>query len=223
LKWMRKVSWKGQVPRDSLKTATRNSLGAISALFLIRDEAASDVMAHMVPIGSEAITNVTANPTEDRELLQEAIARSAEFTEDRIAALNWEQMQELVSEILKAMGYRTRIAAKGSDRGVDVFASPDGLGLQEPRIFVEVKHRPGTQISADMIRSFIGGRQQGDRCLYVSTGGFSREARYEAERSSIPLTLITLPQLRELLVEHYEALSPIGTALVPLERIYWPT
>ncbi len=126
-----------------------------------------------------------------------------------------------MAEILKAMGYRTRVSQRGPDRGVDVFASPDGLGLQEPRIFVEVKHRPGTQIGAQDVRSFLGGRQPGDRCLYVSTGGFSKDSKYEAERSSIPITLVTLPQLRELLIEHYERMSPTGTALVPLERIYW--
>ena len=27
------------------------------------------------------------------------------------------------------------------------------------------------------VRSFLGGRKTGDRCLYVSTGGFTREAR----------------------------------------------
>jgi len=52
------------------------------------------------------------------------------------------------------------------------------------------------------IRSFLGG-QRGDRCLYVSTGGFSKDAKYEADRSTIPITLIDLPTLRELLVENY--------------------
>lgn len=38
-------------------------------------------------------------------------------------------------------------------------------------------HRPGTAIGAQELRAFIGGRQAGDRCLYVSTGGFTKEAR----------------------------------------------
>ena len=59
--------------------------------------------------------------------------------EDRIASLDWEQMQELVAEILEAMCFKTDVSPRGSDRGTDVFASPDGLGLNEPRIFVEVK------------------------------------------------------------------------------------
>jgi restriction system protein len=155
-------------------------------------------------------------------VVDDVATKSREFLEDRIARLDWRQMQELVAEILRAMGYRARVASDGPDRGVDIIASPDGLGLQEPRIFVEVKHRPGTQIGSDLVRSFIGGRRPGDRCLYVSTGGFSKDARYEAERASVPLTLITLPELRELLTEYYDRFSPSGAALIPLERVYWP-
>jgi restriction system protein len=56
----------------------------------------------------------------------------------------------------------------------------------------------------------------------VSTGGFTKEARYEADRAVVPLTLITLPRLRELLLQHYEQLDPAARALVPLQRLYWP-
>jgi restriction system protein len=109
--------------------------------------------------------------------------------------------------------------AAGPDRGVDVFASPDGLGLQEPRVFVEVKHRPRETIGAPAIRSFLGGRHTGDRCLYVATGKF---ARYEAERSQIPLTLVDLPELASLFLRHYETLDAETRDLVPLVHVYWP-
>ena len=56
----------------------------------------------------------------------------------------------------------------------------------------------------------------------MSTGGFTKDARYEAERSNVPLTLITLQRLRELLVQHYEGLDPVVRALVPLQKLYWP-
>ncbi len=91
-----------------------------------------------------------------------------------------------------------------------------------PRIFVEVKHRPNTQISAPDVRSFLGGRKTGDRCLYVSTGGFTKEARYEAERANVPLQLVDMPMLRVLLVEHYEQVDPETRRLVPLTKLYWP-
>ena len=97
-------------------------------------------------------------------------------------------MQELVAGILRAMGYKTLISSKGADRGKDIIASPDGFGFEHPRIVVEVKHRAG-QMGSEKIRSFTGGRHKDDRGLYVSTGGFSKDAKYEAERANIPIML----------------------------------
>ena len=125
--------------------------------------------------------------------------------------------------VLRAMGYQTDVAARGPDRGVDIFASPDGLGLEEPRIFVEVKHRPGSTMGGPEVRAFLGGRQAGDKCLYVSTGGFTKDAHYEADRANVPIKLVSLPRLRELLVQYYDQLEPEVQVMVPLRRIYWPT
>ena len=220
----REVAWSGQIARDSLKQSTRNSLGAISTLFSVRGEAAADVHANTVSLGSEPTS--PAGPIEDDsdrdELVENVESQAHELLEDRIASLDWEQMQELVAEILEAMGFKADVSPRGSDRGIDVFASPDGLGLNEPRIFVEVKHRLGTRMGADALRTFLGGRQPGDRCLYVSTGGFSKEARYEADRANVPIKLVDLPKLGELVVEHYESFSPGGIALLPLKKVFWP-
>ena len=131
-------------------------------------------------------------------------------------------MQELVAGTLRAMGYKTRVSPQGADRGKDIVASPDGLGLEQPRIVVEVKHRIG-QMSSPEIRSFLGGRHKDDRGLYVSTGGFTKDAKYEAERASIPLTLIDIDDLVELVVENYEKMDIETRALLPLTKIYWPS
>lgn len=222
----RRVEWAHEVPRDSLTTTTRNTLGSTLTIFKLNDEAAADVRAHVVPLGSNAAP--PPKPKEEEKNAQvlgtitaETFEKAEEFIEDQINELDWEDMQELVAGILRAMGYRTTVSAPGSDRGVDIFASPDGLGLQEPRVFVEVKHR-SKQIGTGEIRSFLGGRKKGDRCLYVSTGGFSREALYEADRADVPITLITLPRLRQLVVDFYEKLDAETRALVPLRRLYWP-
>lgn len=227
---VRAVKWTHQVLRDSLSVETRNSLGAIATLFRASQEASDELWAKAIRIGS-SIDSPPSMPAEQPSadelqtaetfLREEIVEKAEQFIEDRIASLDWQQMQELVAGILRAMGYHATVSADGSDRGVDIFASPDGLGLQEPRIFVEVKHRNGP-MGADELRAFLGGRRTGDRCLYVSTGGFTREARYEADRAVVPLTLITLPKLRELLLQHYEKLDPAARALVPLQRLYWP-
>lgn len=75
--------------------------------------------------------------------------------------------------------------------------------------------------SAD-IRSFLGGRHPEDRALYVSTGGFSRDALYEADRASIPTVLWTLDHIVRTLMEYYDATDSETKRLVPLKRLYWP-
>jgi len=72
------------------------------------------------------------------------------------------------------------------------------------------------------LRSFIGGLRQNDKGLYVSTGGFTKEARYEAERSTIPITLVDIDELVELLGQYYDNVDSETKALIPLIRLYWP-
>ncbi|MEJ2895378.1 restriction endonuclease [Bordetella avium] len=78
-------------------------------------------------------------------------------------------MQALAAGLLRAMGQKTK--AFGADRGKDILASPDGFGFQPPRIVIEVTHR--------------NGRHKNNRGLYVSTGGFTKAAQYDAERPSM--------------------------------------
>lgn len=227
LPYVRSVEWNRRVPRDALSVDTRNSLGAIQTIFRLSKEASSELRDVAVALDAPGETPIPLPKASDKEisieeLREEFAEKSVEFIEDAIAALNGYEMQDLVAGILRAMGYKTRVSPQGADRGVDVFASPDGLGLQEPRIFVEVKHRKGTSMGATELRAFMGGRQPGDRCLYVSTGGFTKEARYEADRSNIPLMLLALRDLAALLVEHYEAVDMDTRRLVPLKRLYWP-
>lgn len=223
----REVLWTNQIARDSLTQATRNSLGSTMSLFLVQDAPAAEVLSKLSPLGSDEGSEFPNSATSDADTeLTDTIGDREEeadqLIDDKLASLTWEEMQELVAELLRSLGFRAEVSAKGGDQGVDIFASPDGLGLHEPRIFVEVKHRPGSKIGADQVRAFLGGRHPGDRCLYVSTGGFSKEAVYEAARSSRPCTLIDLPKLRTQIKENYSRFTPEGMALLPLRRIYLP-
>lgn len=226
---VRRVKWTHQVPRDVLSTSTRNTLGSTLTLFRLSTDVESDLHAHQEPIGSltggvpsEAMLPIEGSVEDGESIREEMIDKADEFIEDAISRLDWSQMQELVAGILRSMGYRTKVSPAGGDRGIDIFASPDGLGLQEPRIFVEVKHRDTTPMNGEKVRALLGGRKAGDKCLYVSTGGFTKDARFEAERATVPTTLVNLQELRKLLVESYEVLDAETRALIPLKRLYWP-
>lgn len=218
---LRKVRWTGEVPRDALRVASRNSLGSTLTLFAVADDVWEElVTASRNPAVAE--THALDEKEELEETKNDTKLRAHELIKDKILRLDDGEMEELAASILRAMGFKTRISPKGPDRGVDVLASPDGLGLQEPRIKVEVKHRPNTSIGAPDIRSFLGGLRPGDRGLYVSTGGFTKEAKYEAERSNTPATLVDLDELARLVVSHYDNFDLEGRALIPLVKVYWP-
>lgn len=219
----RPVRWTTSVSRDHLSTSAKGKLGAILTLFKVASETAAELVDLSSGIGrnphpavdEDSSTIAAADPF--AELEDQAIER----IKDRILALGWEEMQELVAALLRALGYRTLVSPVGSDRGKDIIASKDGFGFERPRIVVEVKHRKGAMGSQE-IRSFLGGRHADDRGLYVSTGGFTKDALYEAERASTVTHLMTLDGLAEALVEQYDKLDERGKRLIPLMRLYWP-
>lgn len=212
----RRVRWVGETSRDDLRVKSRNSLGALSTIFAIAPDVAEDLWA---PETARAAPRRASDETDalDDALDMEGIANEA--IKDRLVALDWEEMQELVAGLLRAMGFKTKVSKKGPDRGKDITASPDGFGFRDPRIVVEVKHRRA-QMGAPDIRSFLGGRHPTEKGLYVSTGGFSRDAYYEAERANVPTTLMDSDDLVKAIQEHYHAFDMETKQLFPLKRLY---
>lgn len=226
---IRPVEWISEISRDSLSIHARNSLGSTLTVFRPSDDAEAELSKKKPVENEKGVAAATQDqvpvidaPIEDP--LANALENSKELIKDRLVKLSWQSMQELVAGILRAMGYKTKVSPEGGgDRGKDIVASPDSLGLEHPRIFVEVKHRKGAMGSAE-VRRFIGGRSAAhDRCVFVSTGGFTTEAKYEAERSSIPLTLVDNDELVDLILEYYDGCDAQTRALIPLRKIYWPS
>lgn len=216
----RAVKWKQTAQRDALTTSSKNSLGGIQTIFSISDEVVADLKS-----ASKSETSSQPDETEDDAADDDARAATydngIELIKDRVNQVGWEDMERLVAGLLKAMGYCARVTPKGPDGGRDVVASPDALGLESPRIVAEVKHRKGA-MGAPAVRSFIGGLRVGDRGLYVSTGGFTKEARYEADRATIPIRLLDLDSFVRHYVEVYDKADEETRSILPLTRIWWP-
>ena len=216
----RAVKWKQTAQRDALTTSSKNSLGGIQTIFSISDEVVADLK-------SASKSETSSQPDETEGDAADDDARAAtydngiELIKDRVNQVGWEDMERLVAGLLKAMGYCARVTPKGPDGGRDVVASPDALGLESPRIVAEVKHRKGA-MGAPAVRSFIGGLRAGDRGLYVSTGGFTKEARYEADRATIPIRLLDLDSFVRHYVEVYDKADEETRSILPLTRIWWP-
>jgi restriction system protein len=221
---IRSVKWHAEISRDHLSAGSKNSLGSTLTLF----DPGDTVLAEMRTLAAgdrpepQTPSDEDVEEEESEVIFHDTLSKAHEFIKDRILSISFDEMEALTAALLRAMGYKTRVTPKGPDQGRDVIASPDGLGFQAPRIIAEVKHRPKDSMGAEKIRAFIGGLRAGDRGLYVSTGGFTKEARYEAGRSNVPVTLVDPDYFADLVVEHYESFDAEGRTLVPLKKVYWP-
>ena len=226
----RAVKWGLERKRDELSVATKNTLGSILTLFQLPSSVETELWS-----GQKAKDVAIAEISESSELgttgsrpfdlsdvtFQQLEEQATERIADRVDRLNWSEMQDLVAGLLRAMGHIAEVSPAGPDRGRDIVASPDGMGFQEPRIVAEVKHRQG-RMGAPEIRKFLGGRKAHEKGLFVSTGGFTQEALYEAERASIPLTLLNSEQLIKFLLTHYSRLDEKTRQMLRLAPLYWP-
>jgi restriction system protein len=221
----RSVRWLHETSRESLSQGARNTLGSTVTIFRIPPEVTSELWQESKP-STVIDEGPNADPTTAQgaaPLTFEAVqALASEAIKDQIARLDWQQMQELVAGLLRSLGYKTVVSPPGSDRGRDIVASPDGFGFRDPRVVVEVKHRLTQRMGSQEIRSFLGGRQQGDKGLYVSTGGFTRDAYYEAERANIPLTLMDFEMLVESILDNYGSFDEATKQILPLTKVFWP-
>lgn len=157
-------------------------------------------------------------PPFDREVK----AKADELISDLISKIDPYEFQDLVAGLLQAIGLRTRVSAPGPDGAVDILAHPDAFGFQQPRIKVQVKHRR-SQAGADEVRSFMAIVDEGESGLYISTGGFTREALRQPARARRDITLLDRDQFIDLLLENYDKLDPRFKAMIPLSRVYIPT
>lgn len=226
-RYERPVAWLSTAPRDGLSDAARNSLGTIATLSRI-DKTVLDELTRAAgatagpdPCAAEDGAGDDGSAEDAAESRDVTAEEGVERIKDRILALEWNDMERLAAGLLRAMGYRTMLTDRGGDRGRDVIASPDGLGLSRPRIVVEVKHRR-QPADAPMLRSFTAGLRDSDTGLYISTGGYTKEARYEADRASVPVALLDLDRFARALIDHYERTDAETRAILPLVRIYWP-
>lgn len=130
--------------------------------------------------------------------------------------------QDLVADLLKAMGYHIAwVAPQGKDGGIDVIAHNDPLGTRPPRIKVQVK-RQLQKVDVTGLRSFMAVLGDDDVGLFVTTGGFTKDTWEEARKQERRrVTLIDLERFFGLWVEHYAKLDDAARRRFPLQPIYF--
>lgn len=171
-------------------------------------------------LSDEASEETTAKAA--RITLEEAEEQAWSEIDQYLRAINPYEFQEIVAALLRAMGYHVSwVAPPGRDGGIDILAASDPLGTKPPRIKVQVK-RQSQSVDVDGLRSFMALLGDGDVGIFVSIGGFTRNAADEARlQEKRKITLLNNEQLFDLWVEYYGKLRDEDRRRLPLKSVYF--
>lgn len=154
--------------------------------------------------------------------IDEMEQRAIEGLKTQVNSKNPYEFQELVAALLRGMGYYTPfVAPKGKDGGIDVMAYKDPLGTVSPRVKVQIKHRTGPA-SVQEVRQLMGLLQKdGDVGMFVSSGGFTLEAKTTARSASPHVELIDFDRFVALWQDFYPKLSDEDKSRLPLVPVWF--
>jgi restriction system protein len=161
-------------------------------------------------------------PVIRRAVYEQARSQARAEIEEHLESLDPYDFQQLVAELLMAMGYHVPyIAPQGRDGGIDLIAYKDPLGTVAPRIRVQVKHR-AQKMTVNAIRELVGVLQKNDDIgLIVSSGGFTSDAEREARFANRHIETMDLDRLVTLWEQHYDRVSESGKRLLPLTQVFF--
>jgi restriction system protein len=211
----RAVKWFRQIPITSVKQGALFELGAFLSFFQIKTYA--DLWAEL------AESSGSAPAAREDETVASVSAATQQSTRDFIRKqialeLKGHPFAHFVAELLRTMGYRTRVSSEGSDGGVDIVAHRDELGLEPPIIKVQVKSSEGN-IGGPDISQLIGNVGAAEYGLFVTLGGYSSQAKNKAAGR---IRLVDGEEVVDLVLAHYEEMDSRYKASIPLKQMYVP-
>ncbi|MEH7361244.1 restriction endonuclease [Priestia megaterium] len=226
----RRVKWiTKDMPRTSLNQDLLYSLGAFMTVCRIqRNDAETRIPAAVQSYLGKVSSPSPQAPTTIEESLDDksVVADLETLGKDQIRSFINQQfaghrLQDLVSAIFEVEGYATVVSPPGKGGGVDILAGKGLLGLEEPRICVQVK-ATSTPSGIDVVNSLLGvvasyGASYG---LIVSMGGFTQDARKKAKEQFFKVRLWDSNDLINATLRNYHKLNDDIQASLPLKQVW---
>ncbi len=172
------VTWLKEIPRTKIDQDLLYAFGAQLTISRPRSENAEKRMLKF--LGPELI-DYPGDDTDDGLYDLESIAND-QIKSIIISKFKGHPLADLVAAVLEAQGYVVETASEGADGGVDILAGSGSLGLQSPRLIVQVKSSE-SKTDVKVIRELKGliADYHADYGLVVSWGGFTDPALKEAK------------------------------------------
>ena len=224
----RAVDWaRPDVPRTMFGQDLLHSFGAFMTVCSVsRNDAArrvAAVFAGKPDPGPSTKKKGTPEPTPDPSTDEPDLAQSAH---DQIVAriqmrFAGHALARLVDAVLRADGWETKLSPAGPDGGVDVLGGRGPLGLDPPRLCVQVKSQQ-SPADVEVYRGLQGTMLtfKADQGLLVCWGGFKKSVLAEARQSHFVVRLWDSSDLVQAIYRNYERLPAEIQAELPLKQVW---
>ena len=126
----------------------------------------------------------------------------------------------LITALLTAEGFRCVESPPGPDGGIDVVAGRGPLGLDSPRLLVQVKS--GGQIGHPVVTQLQGvmSTHGADQGLLVAWGGLTKPAHDALKSQQLRIRVWEAADVVEAVLRSYERLSEDIRTKLPLKRVW---
>lgn len=224
------VDWKRtDVPRTAIRQDLLYSLGAFLTVCQIKRNDAAWRLQSALGTGTDPGARaeiVEAVDTADVPDSSETTFDIEQLARDQLQLHLAEQfaghrLAELVAAVLGAEGFFTEVAAPGPDGGIDVFAGRGPLGLDSPKLIVQVKSSPAP-VAATVVRELHGvlSTHGAEQALLVAWGGVNRVAQRELRNQFFRVRVWDADDLLDAVLRNYDRLDEEWRSELPLKRIW---
>lgn len=228
----REVDWiRPDVPRTAFEQDLLYSFGAFMTVCNIsRNDAERRVAAvaagKVDPGPAVAIDKPKASHGPPAAIEPEEVPDLAQTAHDQIVAhiqarFAGHALSSLVDAVLRADGWVTKVSAPGADGGVDILGGRGPLGLDEPRLCVQVKSQ-NSPADVTIYRTLQGTMQtyKAEQGLLVCWGGFNKAVTAESRQGHFTVRLWDSTDLVEAIYRTYERLPAEIRADLPLAKVW---
>ena len=223
----RSMEWlRTDIPRNTFKQDLLYSFGAyMTVCNIARNDAVRRVEAVLEGRPDPGLSALT-DKTDRIGPLAEGVPDLALMARDQIDArivsrFSGHALTRLVSAVLQVDGWVTEVSPPGPDGGVDILAGQGSLGLDGPRLCVQVKSQ---QSPADvtMYRTLRGTMQtfKAEQALLVCWGGFNRAVLQESKQDHFTVRLWDSGALVDAIYRTYDRLPAEIQAELPLTKVW---
>lgn len=231
-----RVDWQRQVARSAIKQDLLYTLGSALTIFSPSRNHAASRLEHVLATG-EDVGSTGLPTTTPASTPHHAAAASSDVVDepesqpdieliahDQITSKIAEEFSghsfaHLVAELLRAEGFEADEAPPGADGGIDITAGRGVLGLESPKLIVQVKT---PQIGSEVVAQLNGlvHTHGADYGLLATWAGLSKPARDAVKHQRFRVKVWNSTDIVTAFLRNYEKLPDDICERVPLRQVW---